>query len=153
MFAKLIIFSLALSPSTGREAIVLDRLEGEWKIESWVQNGMDRMMLPQAGGVPTRWVFRRGIMSIYAEQTLLVADLKIEIDEKSDPKKFTVTYVGTDETLKQRYAGGVRGICKFERDVWIRCYHNQWQQLPEKFESPPGAGFNLQVLKRVPAKK
>jgi uncharacterized protein (TIGR03067 family) len=153
MFATLVIFSLALSPSTGREPVVLDRLEGEWRIESWIQSGVDRMIAPQPAGVPTRWVFRRGIMSIYADQTLLVTDLKVEIDENAAPKKFSVTYVGTDETLKQRYVNGVRGICKFERDTWVRCYHNDWQQLPEKFESPPGAGFNLQSLKRVPAKK
>jgi len=140
------------SPSTGREPVVLDRLEGEWRIESWISSGVDRLVPPVAAGTPNRWVFRRGIMSIYSDQTLLVTDLKIVIDEKADPKTFTVTYVGEDENLQLRYRQGVRGICKFEGGTWVRCFHPDGQQIAEKFESPAGAGFNLQVLKRSAAK-
>jgi uncharacterized protein (TIGR03067 family) len=145
--------ALLLSSSTGREPVVLDRLEGEWRIQSWIQSGIDRMMQPNVAGVPDRWVFRRGIMTIYSGEQVLVTDLKIVINENASPKTFSISYVGTDEALKQRYQNGVRGICRFERDTWIRCYHTDWRQLPEKFESPAGAGFILQTMKRLPAGK
>jgi hypothetical protein len=152
MQGLLLAIAAFLSPSTGREPVVLDRLEGEWRIESWISSGVDVLNPAPRAGMPNRWVFRRGIMSIYSDQTLLVTDLKVDIDEKAAPKTFTVTYVGEDENLQLRYRGGIRGICKFERGTWVRCFHPDGQQITDKFESPAGSGFYLQVLKLVPAK-
>jgi uncharacterized protein (TIGR03067 family) len=144
--------AMLLTPSTGREPVVLDRLEGEWRLAGWVYGGVDRMQNVPAGTFPNRWVIRRSIMTIFHDDKLLVGDLKVVIDEKANPKTFTVTYVGNDENLKLRYKDGVRGICKFERDTWTRCMHADGKQLPEKFESPVGQAINLQTLKRVPPK-
>jgi uncharacterized protein (TIGR03067 family) len=120
-------------------------IEGRWVLESLQVGGA----AVNVGPAPLTWTITDGVMTISQEgMPGGTSDLRITLNEKTNPKQFDVVYTGEDPNKKISYQGGVHGIYTLDGRRFTRCYVYGDLPRPTTFVSPPGTAVKLQTLKR-----
>jgi uncharacterized protein (TIGR03067 family) len=117
-------------------------LTGEWVVESSVANGR-----PRPGGKELqRYVFAAdGTWTVYRGERKLNGDRAYRVDVAADPPAITLKYEPAEQDGREAL-----GIYKVDGDTLTLCYTRTGSgRRPTAFESAPGSGVNLIILKRA----
>jgi uncharacterized protein (TIGR03067 family) len=144
MYASLLALSLA-APALKDPPNKAADLAGEWVAESLVYSGRPR---PQ-GKDPQRHVFARdGTWTVYRGERKLSGDRAYRVDTTTDPPTITLKFDAAEQDGPESV-----GIFKVVGNTLTLCYGRAGStRRPTAFESPPGSGINLIILKRAKPK-
>jgi uncharacterized protein (TIGR03067 family) len=144
MFATLLAMSLA-APALKEPPNKAADLAGEWIAESHVYSGRPR---PQ-GKDPERHVFARdGTWTVYRGERKQPGDRAFRADTTTDPPAITLKFDAAEQDGPESI-----GIFKVTGNTLTLCYSRAGStRRPTAFESPPGSGINLIILKRAKPK-
>jgi len=117
-------------------------LTGEWVVESSVANGRPR----PTGKEPQRYVFAAdGTWTIYRGERKLYGNRAYRTDPAADPPAITLKYEADLQDGSE-----AQGIYRVNGDTLTLCYTRSGNgRPPTAFESLPGSGFSLIILKRA----
>jgi uncharacterized protein (TIGR03067 family) len=144
MFATLLAMSLA-APALKDPPNKAADLAGEWVAESLVYSGRPR---PQ-GKDPQRHVFAHdGTWTVYRGERKQPGDRAYRVDTTTDPPTITLKFDAAEQDGPESV-----GIFKVVGNTLTLCYGRAGStRRPTAFESPPGSGINLIILKRAKPK-
>lgn len=120
-------------------------LTGEWVVESQVYNGRPRPV----GKDPQRHVFAPdGTWTVTRGERKLSGNRAYRIDASTDPPTITLKYDAAEQDGPESV-----GIYKVTGNTLTLCYARPGSiRRPTAFESAPGSGINLIILKRAKPK-